>query len=257
MEKTKTGILEFDKMLNGGLMTGDVAMVAGSPGTGKTTLGLQYIYNGATQFNENGLLITFEELPAQIYRDAKNMGMDLKALEEKGKVKILCTTADVLQRMRSDSKFLDNLIDEMKIKRVFVDSLSLFEKMAQHKIETSVYFTTHEKHKETELRNELYSFVNYFKTRGVTTIMSYELPSVLDTQLTLSHFGAGFVVDAVIILREVELESEIAKAIAILKLRGSDYDNKIRRLTITNEGIKIGLPFHGYSGIIGRAAVKL
>jgi circadian clock protein KaiC len=257
MEKTKTGITNFDKMMHGGMMTGDVTLVAGSPGTGKTTLGMQFIYNGAMKYNEPGLFVTFEELPAQLYRDAKGMGMDLKAAEEKGKIKVLCTTADVLQRMRSDSKYLDNLIDDMKIKRVFVDSLSLFEKMTQQRVEGSVYFTTHDKHKETELRNELYSFVNYFKTRGVTTIMSYELPSVLDTQLTLSKFGAGFVVDAVIVLREVELESEIVKAIAILKVRGTDYDNKIRRFKITKEGIKIGLPFRGYSGIIGRAAIKL
>ncbi len=257
MEKTKTGIVDFDKMLHGGLMTGDVTLVAGSPGTGKTTFGMQFIYNGATKYDENGLFITFEELPAQLYRDAKNMGMDLKGVEQKGKIKVLCTTADVLQKMRGDSRFLDKLIDDMKIKRVFVDSLSLFEKMTQQKVEGSVYFTTHDKHKETELRNELYSFVNYFKTRGVTTIMSYELPSVLDTQLTLSQFGAGFVVDSVIVLREVELESEIVKAIAILKVRGSDYDKKIRRLTIDSQGIKIGLPFRGYSGIIGRAAIKL
>jgi circadian clock protein KaiC len=257
MEKTKTGIADFDKMLHGGLMTGDVTLVAGSPGTGKTTLGLQFIYNGAMKYDEPGLLVTFEELPAQLYRDAKSIGMDLKAAEEKGKVKVLCTTADVLQRMRTDSKYLDNLIDDMKVKRVFIDSLSLFEKMTQQRVEGSVYFTTHNKHKETELRNELYSFVNYFKTRGVTTIMSYELPSVMDTQLTLSQFGAGFVVDAVIVLREVELESEIVKAIAILKVRGTDYDNKIRRVTITKEGMKIGLPFRGYSGIIGRAATKL
>jgi circadian clock protein KaiC len=256
-DKVPTGIPGLDKMLNGGLMKGDVSLITGSPGTGKTTLGIQFLHNGATKFNEPGLFITFEELPRQIYRDSSNMGMDLQALEAKKKLKLLCTTPSVLQKMKGKSKFLDNIIEEYKIKRVFVDSLSLFEKMLQFQVSGTVYFTTHTQFEEIKLREELYSFINYFKTRQLTTILSYELAAVIDHELKISEFGVGFLVDSIIILREVEIESKLSKAIAILKLRGSDYDPTIREFKVTDKGIQIGLPFKGYSGIIAKSAEKL
>ena len=63
-------------------MQKDIAMLAGSAGTGKTTLGLQFLVNGINKYGENGIYVTFEELPDQIYRDAANFGWDLKKLEE-------------------------------------------------------------------------------------------------------------------------------------------------------------------------------
>jgi KaiC/GvpD/RAD55 family RecA-like ATPase len=61
MARNKTGILELDEMLRGGFMDKDAVMVAGSAGTGKTTLGLEYLVNGATQFGDPGIYLTFEQ----------------------------------------------------------------------------------------------------------------------------------------------------------------------------------------------------
>ncbi len=183
--------------------------------------------------------------------------MDLQKLEEKKKLKILCTTPSVLQKMKGKSQFLDKMIEDYKIKRIFVDSLSLFEKLLQFQVSGTVYFTTHTQFEEIKLREELYSFINYFKTRELTTLLSYELSAVIDPELKISDFGVGFLVDSVIVLREVEIESKLSKAIAILKMRGSDYDSTIREFRITTKGIQIGLPFKGYTGIIARSAEKI
>ena len=78
--RVRTGIAPFDKMLGGGFMRGDSVLLAGSAGTGKSTLCLQYLVHGAKD-GEPGIYLTFEELPDQLYRDAANMGMDLRALE--------------------------------------------------------------------------------------------------------------------------------------------------------------------------------
>ncbi len=77
MTRQKTGIREFDEMLRGGFLEKDAVMVAGSAGTGKTTLALTYLVNGITQFGEPGVYLTFEQLPDQIYRDADNFGWNL------------------------------------------------------------------------------------------------------------------------------------------------------------------------------------
>jgi circadian clock protein KaiC len=62
-QRAKTGITGLDEMLRGGFLIGSAVLVEGAPGTGKTTLGTQFLYNGATLFDEPGLLISFEEFP--------------------------------------------------------------------------------------------------------------------------------------------------------------------------------------------------
>ena len=67
MDRVKTGISGLDDMLGGGFLRETANLVEGAPGTGKTTLGMQFIYNGIVQADEPGLMITFEEFPQQYY----------------------------------------------------------------------------------------------------------------------------------------------------------------------------------------------
>ena len=71
MERVKTGIPQLDGILHGGFLKGDSIMLGGPAGAGKTSLGLQFLVNGATKFGENGIFVTFEQLPDQLYRDRK------------------------------------------------------------------------------------------------------------------------------------------------------------------------------------------
>ena len=95
IERVKTGIKGLDEMLGGGLLRETANLVEGAPGTGKTTLGMQFIYNGIMQDNEPGLIITFEEFPQQYYHDAAAFGWDFKELEKKGMLKIIMTSPEV------------------------------------------------------------------------------------------------------------------------------------------------------------------
>src|SRR6266481_7515478 len=107
MSRIRTGIQELDEMLHGGFMPGDAVMIAGSAGTGKTTLALQYLVNGV-KHGEPGIYVTFEELPDQIYRDAKNFGWDLRKMEEEDKFRVVCTSPDLM--LESDK---DSLLDDV------------------------------------------------------------------------------------------------------------------------------------------------
>ncbi len=66
MERVPTGIKGFDNLVEGGLPLGSTVLVSGSPGTGKTILGLEYIYRGANDFGETGMFISFEQDPKDI-----------------------------------------------------------------------------------------------------------------------------------------------------------------------------------------------
>ena len=65
MDRVQTGISGLDDMLGGGFLRETANLVEGAPGTGKTTLGMQFIYNGIVKYNEPGIIITFEEFPKQ------------------------------------------------------------------------------------------------------------------------------------------------------------------------------------------------
>src|SRR5579859_5954411 len=97
-----TGVSGLDELLGGGLVGGTMALVEGAPGTGKTTLGLQFIHHGVVTGGESGLVLTFEEVPQQLYRDALNFGWDLRRLVGEGKLHVICITPDVLQRYLKD-----------------------------------------------------------------------------------------------------------------------------------------------------------
>src|SRR5205809_7635509 len=101
----KTGVLGLDSILGGGIPRGNVIVVEGPACSGKTTLGLEFIYRGAREFNEPGLIVLFEVSPIKIVRDAARFGWDLQELEPQGKVTTIFTTRSVLQQelQQSDS----------------------------------------------------------------------------------------------------------------------------------------------------------
>lgn len=95
IDRVKTGITGLDEMMGGGFLRGTANLIEGAPGTGKTTLGMQFIYNGIVQANEPGLIITFEEFPQQYYHDAASFGWDFLDLEKKGLLKVVMTSPEV------------------------------------------------------------------------------------------------------------------------------------------------------------------
>lgn len=229
--RAPTGIPELDDMVRGGFLRGDVALVAGSVGTGKTTLGLQFLVNGATRYGEPGLYVSFEEMPDQIYRDAYTMGWDLRKLEDEDKVRVICTSPDLLLK---GIDLLDESLQEIRARRVVLDTVTHLQMFVP----------------ETEIRKELYRIVRYLKTKGVNALLLHEIPKITGEAFAISEVGIGFLVDAILLLKHVEIGSAIHKAITILKMRGSDHDKQLREFEITSAGIKVAAPFSEYEGII-------
>lgn len=121
-----TGIAGLDEVLNGGIPQSSVIIVEGTPGTGKTTLGLQYLYEGAVKEGEGGVYITFEQLPSQLYKDALSFQWDLRRLEKENKLRIVCISPELLMQeiVKPDGLF-ERIIAEVDCKRLVIDSISL------------------------------------------------------------------------------------------------------------------------------------
>jgi len=230
----KTGIPEFDEMLRGGFMQGDSVLLAGCAGTGKTTLALQYLVNGVTRYNDRGVYLTFEELPDQIYRDALNFGWDLRKLEEEDRIQIVCTSPDLVLDGDAGEGLLHDTIREFQPQRIVVDSLSHFEMYIPQK----------------DLRKEAYRLINSFKSKGISSILLWETPQIMGSSLSISDVGISFLVDAIILLKPVEIESSIRRLLGILKMRGSDHDKRLREFEITAHGVEVLNPLTNYEGIL-------
>jgi circadian clock protein KaiC len=240
MPRVRTGITELDEMLRGGFMPNDAVMVAGSAGTGKTTLALQYLVNGITQFGENGIYLSFEQMPDQIYRDALNFGWDLKKLEEEGKFRIVLTSPNVLLAEGGEG-LLDDAIKEIGAKRIAVDSLSHF-----------AMFTG-----EDKLRLEAYKLICFVKAKGLGSLYLWEAPQMMGASFSVTEVGMSFLVDAIVLLRTVEIESTLRKGLVILKMRGSDHDKRLREYEITSGGMRVFAPFVQYQGLMSGSPTKV
>lgn len=233
-ERVSTGVKGLDEMLRGGFLPGSMVLVRGAPGTGKTSLSLQFLIHGATKYNEPGLLITFEEFPHALYRDASELGWDLKGLEETGKLRVMFTSPEVfLASLRSPESPLNRLIMESNVKRLVLDSVSHFNRL------------TDDMH---ELRHIYASVANGLRREGITAMLLGEEGRA--EYRRADKGGLSFVVDTIILLRYVEIESAMQRAMVVLKMRGSDHSKEICRYEIEEGGLTILEAFEGREGLL-------
>src|SRR5439155_25386102 len=87
-------------------------------------LAIQYLVNGSNLSKQNGIYIAFEQIPNQIYRDAKSFGWDLKRMEEEKRLKVICTSPDVLLDEEGREAIIGEAIKEIHPSRIVIDSLS-------------------------------------------------------------------------------------------------------------------------------------
>lgn len=232
--KLKTGITGLEEMLNGGVYPVSSTSINGPAGSGKTTLCLQFLAGGV-QNNEPGLYVTFEQFPEQLYRDAKNFGWDLEKWEKEGKIKVLFTSPEeFVIELETQLGLIDKLVMEKDIKRIVIDPVSYFR------------FLTRD---PNELRKTYYKLINGLKRAGLTSFLACETTHFFGNSGEIDE-ELAFVVDNIIILRYVEIESTIQHAIAIVKSRGSQRAKDIRQYDISEKGIEISSTFKGREGIL-------
>ncbi|WP_347489096.1 ATPase domain-containing protein [Desulfoscipio sp. XC116] len=219
MNKIPTGINGFDKLVYGGIVPGNSVLVEGVPGAGKTTFGIEFVYRGITEFDEPGVIVTCEELPESIYRDALNLGWDLRALEEANKLRILCTSPEVLQD--AEVNLIEEVVREVGAKRILVDSISHFRNVLNDPL---------------SLRRTVYSFCNGLRRLGLTSFLVKERESEGQREYAFEEY----VVDTVIRLENKERPGlHRHRVLEICKTRGQEHIPGQHTFRITDTGIKV------------------
>jgi len=231
--RVATGVTGLDEMLSGGLAPGSTVLVRGAPGCGKTSLGLQFLVHGARN-NDPGLFISFEEFPASIHRDAESLGWNLAELEEAGQLHLMFTTPQILlDSLASPQSALSRLMLDGGIQRVVLDSITHFARLTDDSAKLRAIYNT---------------IVNGLKREGVTSLLLGEESRTPDPRQERGRLS--YVVDGIIMLRYVEVESAMQRAIVVLKMRGSDHAKEIRRAEIRKGGMVVTDVFEGRENIL-------
>jgi circadian clock protein KaiC len=231
--RVRTGVQGLDEMMNGGFLPGSVVLVRGAPGTGKTTLGLQFLMQGHEE-GEAGLLISFEQFPRSLYRDAASLGWNLEEQERQKHLHLMFTSPEVfLAGLETPGSPLDRVIQEGDIRRLVLDSISHFNRLTGD---------------PAELRHIYTRVANGLRRERVTSMLLGE--ESRSEMARADKGGLSFLVDTIILMRYVEIESAIQRAILILKMRGSDHAKEIRRYEIRKGGLIVTDVFEGRQGLL-------
>ncbi|MDF2662727.1 MAG: circadian clock protein KaiC [Paenibacillus sp.] len=221
MGTVPTGVRGLDVLMDGGFPKGATVIVEGAPGTGKTTLGMQFLHQGAVRDGEAGIYITFEEFPDQLYRDMLVFGWDLRKLEAEGLLRVISMTPDIfLEQMTEPGGLIEKLIVDVGCKRMVIDSISLFR-----------YGTA----SQEEHRRTLYRLRNILR--------KFDLTSVLIKEQGAMNEGSGFeayISDGFIQLQlKQQMDKYRVRTLEILKMRGRRIREGEHIYRLTDHGIRL------------------
>jgi len=227
LPKTPTGIRGFDEITRGGLPTGRPTLVCGGPGSGKTLLALTFLVNGALQFDEPGVLLTFEENAEEMANDVASLGFDLHELIAAKKLAIDYVRVERSEIEETGEYDLEGLfvrlgyaIRTVGARRVVLDTIeSLFAGLKNDAI----------------LRSELRRLFSWLKEQRVTAVITGERGEGLLTRQGLEEY----VSDAVILLDHRVHDQVSTRRLRVVKYRGSYHGTNEYPFLIDADGLSV------------------
>jgi len=227
LQKCLTGIKGFDEITEGGLPKNRNTLLCGSTGSGKTLFGIDFLINGAINYNELGIFMSFEETEDELYKDVASLNLDLQGLVLRKKILIdyvLLERRDIQEKgeFNLEGLFvrLEHAIDSIGAKRVVLDSIeSLFAGVTDAGI----------------LRLEIKRLFRWFKKKKVTAVITGELGKNSYTR----HGLEEYISDCIILLDNRVREQISTRRIRVIKYRGSNHGTNEYPFVIDKEGLSV------------------
>lgn len=225
--RVQTGIKGFDKLLEGGFPRGKIILLSGTPGTSKTIFALQFLYNGATQFNEKGLYVSFEEREQSLKSQALQFGWDFDKLEKADKMKIISIPANSIKETTAFE--IISMAKKNSVKRLVIDSLSTLS------INTPTTYSKVTDLTEISIKRFMYTFINDLRDirDGVTSLL---ISQTADGQLSRDTVSE-FICDGIVHINYETLGGKYSRTLTIRKMRETKNDEDVHPLEISNKGV--------------------
>jgi len=223
--RLSTGVQGLDDLIQGGIQPADFILLVGGIGTGKTIFSTQYAYHAAKYANEPVVFATFEEDVSSLRKNMLKFGMDLGALEREKKLKLMDLEALEGRGMGSNIDTLLAALEDIKAKRLVVDSVTAFLSGAGEKFDYSF------------LMHLIYKTL---KREGISTLMTV---SRFQGQNDFSSTLEEFVADGVFFVENFLADTmELRTRFMVRKLRGTEHSRKYHMVVFGPKGLEI-LPY--------------
>jgi len=225
--KCPTGIKGFDEITEGGLPQYGSTLISGNAGSGKTLFGVDFLIKGAIDFNEPGVLMSFEETKEELLKNVASLNMNLQALVSQKKIVLEHIILDRKDIQETDFNLegifvhLEEAIDSIGAKRVVLDSLeSIFAGITDIGI----------------LRLEIKRLFRWLKEKKVTAIFTGEAGQ----SGSYTRHGLEEYISDCIILLDNRVKDQIAtRRIRVIKYRGSRHGTSEYPFVIDDEGLSV------------------
>ncbi len=218
IERVKTGVPGLDDMMGGGIPRGNLIVLSGDPGSGKTVLCWQFIYEGIAKYGDSAVYVSLEESDETIYNGALQFGWDLRKYVKEGKLVIVTIELYDFERLKAA---IEDNVRKIGAKRVVIDPGVIFR----------LFFD-----RELDARKRIVALGKMLKIIGTTTVITNEIS--LD-RLTSLYGLEEYVADGVVLLYHTKIKNRFIRSIAVLKMRNTDITETLRPVKITNHGITV------------------
>jgi circadian clock protein KaiC len=213
-ERIPTGIPGLDNIIQGGLIRGDVHLLTGGPGTGKTILASRFVYNAIKNSGETVVYATFEESTDFFKRNLARLGTDFSSMEKEGKIKIIDLEILRGKGLESNIAYLLEIVEKAKASILVIDSLTALLLACETQFEQRTFMKT---------------VYKTLKAKGVTTLMAVSLNE--DGRIG----PEGFLSDSVMYLENWIDKNQFKTRFIVQKMRGTDHSRRYHSLTIGPE----------------------
>jgi circadian clock protein KaiC len=235
-----SGIAELDQLLGGGLESGTTTLLTGPTGTGKSTLGTQFLAHHAR--SHRAVLFTFEEPASFIMARSRGIGAPIDDVVASGALKIVRINPIELY----PDEFLAAIRDAVEIDgctMVMIDSLRGY------------LFAMEEFGKP---QAHIHNMVSYLSRNGVSTLLINEVEHITSTSLKATDLGVSHLADNIVLLRYAEYAGQVIKIVGCLKKRVGNFQPELRQMKVSASGIEISEKLQHLQGILtGVPAFKL